>query len=835
MQKKESIMAVLHSIKATAQACTRGSFSLLAAAAMVFAAGAFAQSMDTAYVPFRVNVNATATAQLAGGVKFEKLVRAGSTDTLHIISESTTPVISSKVPKPVAMHSSRGKISLELSRQSYKGVDIALYSLNGKQIMHAKADASEILKSISHPNVRMGVYVLSVKGISGNAFTTRLTHSGGGMNIDVSLANENFSSGSPMEKSLPGDWTITVSAEGHLDTSYAFVPEAGRGNTPVQNITLRQSSSPSSSSAEDEPSSSSSSEVVPSSSSAEDEPSSSSTEDEPSSSSSEPPSSSSAELLICGSVPALGYATIPITPPALVCGNGETATYISWLGSPAIDWNNPNGGTYSDISVTANCGSEYLTASCPGTLTVQPMISCSMAWSTGVESFAIAPPAIACSDGSVPFDIAFSGSPDWENPAAGSYDVLAEANCGQGALPKISCGTLTVNPVTLTCGSVLDYNIEESLEIIPPHLTCSHGTLGTPAWENAPNWNDPMPGTYSNISATANCGLLTKTANCSGTLTVSPATLICGSVPISGFSGIAIIPPVLTCSNGKMATDIAWSASAPNWDSPAIGTYNDISATANCGLATKTANCSSSLSVSCSGNDNTSTQYCSEGTMKEYGSVTLGDQTYKTIVIGTQTWMAENLNYYVEGSKCFGEDGEVITDSRDEDYNPITKTLSNAEVQANCEKYGRLYDWSTSMVFESSCNSEYCSDQVQEKHQGICPSGWHIPSDAEWTTLTDYVGDSSTATKLKAASGWNSFNGIIGGTDQFGFSALPGGSGYLDGSFNNVGIGIQGFWWSTTGYNYIEAYSGYIHNGVEILFQGIIPKSSLLSVRCVQD
>ena len=140
----------------------KASTSLCVAAVLsaFFAAGVSAQNMDTAYVPFRVNVDATATAQLAGGEKFEKLVRAGSTDTLHIISESTTPISMGKTPRPVAMHSSRGKISLELSRQLYKGVDIAIYSLNGKQIMHVKADASEVLKSISHPNVRMGVYVL---------------------------------------------------------------------------------------------------------------------------------------------------------------------------------------------------------------------------------------------------------------------------------------------------------------------------------------------------------------------------------------------------------------------------------------------------------------------------------------------------------------------------------------------------------------------------------------------------------------------------------------------------------------------------------------------------
>ena len=910
-------MAALHKIKATAKACIRGSFSLLAAAAMVFAAGAFAQSMDTAYVPFRVNVDATATAQLAGGVKFEKLVRAGSTDTLHIISESTTPISMGKVPRPVAMHSSRGKISLELSRQLYKGVDIALYSLNGKQIMHARADASETIKSISHQNIRIGVYVLSVKGISGNIFTTRLTHSGGGMNIDVAFSNEKLSSGSLMEKALPGNWTITVSAEGHLDTSYAFVPETGRGNTPVQNITLRQTSSPtlSSSSAVVVPSSSSST-IVPSSSSSVVVLSSSSaavvlsssSAVVPSSSSATPSSSSAALPLTCGTVPTSpAYATLPITPPSLTCGNGRTATEIGWLGSPAINWNNPKDGTYSDIRVMANCGTATdLIASCPGTLTVQPMISCSMAGTGYVESSAIAPPVIACSDGTEPFDIVFSGSlPDWDNPAAGSYEVLAEADCGQGSLPKISCGAFTVNPVTLACGSV-SASIYEGLEISPPTLTCSHGTLGTPAWTNepdwsspevgtytnisvtadcgsvsgltascsgtltvepvltcgsvpasgvsgveiatpvlnckneetasdiiwsanAPNWSEPASGTYSNISVTATCGTATKTANCSGTLTVAPITLICGTMPASGISDVAIAPPILTCNNGETPANAVWSESAPDWNEPVHGTYSDISTTADCGTSNGlTATCNGTLAVTATltcgsvpasgllisgtsialpalacNNGKTATDISWSGAPAwsnpaggTYNNVrataTCGTSSsltancsgsmriYKTVAIGTQTWMAENLNYEASGSKCYENNS------------------------GNCAKYGRLYDWNTAMK--------------------VCPSGWHLPTDDEWTKLVNTVGE-PVGTKLKSRSGWN-------GTDFYGFSALPGGIGFGSGSFD--GASEFGSWWNATEYNANSAWCRNMNSGDDNV-RYYLGKSNLFSVRCIKD
>ena len=147
---------------------------------------------------------------------------------------------------------------------------------------------------------------------------------------------------------------------------------------------------------------------------------------------------------------------------------------------------------------------------------------------------------------------------------------------------------------------------------------------------------------------------------------------------------------------------------------------------------------------------------------------------YRYVQIGEQVWMAENLNYAVEGGKCYGEGGKVIT-GYDEDYNPITKTLSNAEVQANCKKYGRLYDWATTMDIPSSCNTSSCSGQIQTKHKGICPSGWHIPSEDDWDTLIYYVGWFAGA--LKATKGWNSSDSVSNsnGTNDYGFSALPGG------------------------------------------------------------
>jgi uncharacterized protein (TIGR02145 family) len=162
-------------------------------------------------------------------------------------------------------------------------------------------------------------------------------------------------------------------------------------------------------------------------------------------------------------------------------------------------------------------------------------------------------------------------------------------------------------------------------------------------------------------------------------------------------------------------------------------------------------------------------------------------KVYKTVKIGTQIWMAENLNYEAEGSKCY-------------DNNP-----------ANGQKYGRLYNWETA--------------------KKACPPGWHLPSDAEWQELVNSAGgDKIAGEELKAKSGWNS-NG--NGTDEYGFSALPGGRGYSDGVFDFAGS--NGYWWSATEYSASSAWYRYMLYGRADVLRDSNDKTYLRSVRCVQD
>ncbi len=189
-------------------------------------------------------------------------------------------------------------------------------------------------------------------------------------------------------------------------------------------------------------------------------------------------------------------------------------------------------------------------------------------------------------------------------------------------------------------------------------------------------------------------------------------------------------------------------------------------------------------------------------------------QTYKTVVIGDQTWMAENLNYDVPNNAtdvCYDND------------------------PANCAKYGRLYDWATAM------NGAASSEAIPSGVQGVCPAGWHLPSRDEWVELLTAIGGSSTAgTKLKsAAGGWsNNYNGTSGnGTDDYGFSALPGGDGNSDGSFHEgvFDAGDYGKWWSATGFLSGTAFFYYMYfnkNNVSRDYEG---RTSLMSVRCLKD
>jgi len=166
---------------------------------------------------------------------------------------------------------------------------------------------------------------------------------------------------------------------------------------------------------------------------------------------------------------------------------------------------------------------------------------------------------------------------------------------------------------------------------------------------------------------------------------------------------------------------------------------------------------------------------------------------YKMVEIGNQTWMAENLNYNASGSKC------------------------NDDKESNCQKYGRLYNWETAKT--------------------ACPQSWYLPHDYEWQILVNLAGGEKIAgKKLKAAKGWiYDEDGKSGnGTDDYGFSALPGGAGGSGGNSFEI-VGFSGYWWSASEYGSNAAYLLVMNYNYEDVGRVGYGKGSLRSVRCIKD
>jgi uncharacterized protein (TIGR02145 family) len=146
--------------------------------------------------------------------------------------------------------------------------------------------------------------------------------------------------------------------------------------------------------------------------------------------------------------------------------------------------------------------------------------------------------------------------------------------------------------------------------------------------------------------------------------------------------------------------------------------------------------------------------------------------SYNTVQIGTQCLMAQNLNI-----------GTKINGSGNQTNNGILEKYCYNDDENYCTIYGALYQWDEAMQYSTTSGV-----------QGICPSGWHLPTDAEWTALTTYLGGENIAGgKLKEAgtSHWYSQNG----TNSSGFTALPGGYRNLNGSFYY--IRYTGSWWTS--------------------------------------
>ena len=192
--------------------------------------------------------------------------------------------------------------------------------------------------------------------------------------------------------------------------------------------------------------------------------------------------------------------------------------------------------------------------------------------------------------------------------------------------------------------------------------------------------------------------------------------------------------------------------------------------------------------------------------------------SYKSVYIGTQQWMGENLKTakYSDGTSI-----PNITDNTQWSNNTTGAWAYYNNDAANNAKYGKLYNW-------------YAVSPITNGNKNICPIGWHVPSDAEWTVLTDYLGGQNVAGgKLKevGTTSWLSPN--TGATNASLFTGLPGGSRYYNGDYYY--IGIDGYWWSSTENNTDNAWNRNLNNDAGNAYSINYNKRTGFSVRCLRD
>jgi uncharacterized protein (TIGR02145 family) len=190
---------------------------------------------------------------------------------------------------------------------------------------------------------------------------------------------------------------------------------------------------------------------------------------------------------------------------------------------------------------------------------------------------------------------------------------------------------------------------------------------------------------------------------------------------------------------------------------------------------------------------------------------------YTIVEIGARIWMAENLNV-----------GRRITASFDQTNNSIIEKYCYDDNETNCNTYGGLYQWDESMQYSATPGVE-----------GICPTGWHLPTDGEWTTLTTYLGGESIAGgKMKSPGTIEAGTGLwlspnTGATNSSGFTALAGGRRYISG-YTDL-LYTNDYFWSSSQHDATYAWYRFLYYNYEYVLRYIYYKTCGFSVRCVQD
>ena len=204
--------------------------------------------------------------------------------------------------------------------------------------------------------------------------------------------------------------------------------------------------------------------------------------------------------------------------------------------------------------------------------------------------------------------------------------------------------------------------------------------------------------------------------------------------------------------------------------------------------------------------------------------ITYEGKTYNTVQIGDQCWFKENLNV-----------GTKINGSQAQANNSIKEKWCYNDLESNCDVYGGLYQWAEAVQYLNGATNTTSWNPVPTADVvGLCPAGWHLPSDGEWTTLTTYLGGWTIAGgKVKESGTTHWLPPNTGATNESGFTALPGGMQHTTGGF--VQLTYQAFFWMSSESSGNAAYMRYLGYSSANLIWEAWGKDQGFSVRCVKD
>jgi uncharacterized protein (TIGR02145 family) len=380
----------------------------------------------------------------------------------------------------------------------------------------------------------------------------------------------------------------------------------------------------------------------------------------------------------------------------------------------------------------------------------------------------------------------------------------------------------TATPTTITAGQSVQFTDQSTNA--PTSWSWNFGD-GNTSTSKSPSHSYSSAGNYT-VTLTATNGYGSDSKTKTNYITVNTA----GSSPVAAFTAT---PTTITAGQSVQFTDqstnapTSWSwnfgdgntstSKSPSHSYSSAGNYTVTLTSAN-GYGSDSETKTNYITVTESGGGETGTFTDSRD-----------NRTYKTVTIGNQTWMAENLAYL---PSVVGPATESYTDPYHYVYGYNGTSVSDAKATDNYQTYGVLYNWTAALQ--------------------ACPTGWHLPTDAEWTELEDYLiangynYDGTTtgnkiAKALATSSGWSSYSGTgtVGNTDYpdkrnaTGFSALPGGHRGYGGSFGNAGN--YGGWWSATENSSSYAWDRYLFYSYGNVGRFNYFKEYGFSVRCLRD